>query len=279
MTERSAPTTETPRPAGRWPILALLNPGEHTPWLVAAVLTGVVAGSLAMRWLEWPFWTAVAVMIVCLLVPSIIKWRADEKRYGATVMGVSFLLITQGFHTVEHVAQWVQFHILSWDKRAAVGLLSPANSEWVHFVWNSIVVIVVALLIWRGVRNFWMWALLVWAVAHTAEHTYMFVRYLEVLGNLRAMGITDVTAQGMPGFFGRDGWLARNAEICGPLLASFPGLATANRIDVHFWWNVGEISLLLLAAHRFLARTFNFGGRRATAGAAYPTIVSEKDTL
>lgn len=259
MPEPTQPSTAARPHLSRWPILALLNPGEHMPWLIAAILTGIVAGSLVMQWLDWPFWTAVAVMIVCLLVPSIIKWRADEQRYGAIVMGISFLLITQGFHTLEHVAQWVQFHVLSWDKRAAVGLLSPANSEWVHFVWNWIVVIVLLLLIWRGMRNFWIWPMLIWALAHTAEHTYMFVRYLQVLDNLRSLGITDVTAQGLPGFFGRDGWLARNAEICGPLLASFPGLATANRIDVHFWWNMGEISLLLLAAHQYLSTTFKTG--------------------
>lgn len=276
MAEPATPPVDARTPFARWPILALLNPGEHTPWLIAAVLTGVVIGSLAMQWLEWPFWTAVAAVIVCLLVPSAIKWHADQRRYGATVMGLSFLLLTQGFHSLEHLAQWVQFHVLSWDKRAAVGLLSPANSEWVHFVWNWVVVIVVALLIWRGMRNVWAWLLLAWALAHTAEHTYMFVRYLQVLGNLSALGISDVTAQGMPGFLGRDGWLARNAEICGPLLASFPGLATANRIDVHFWWNVGEASLLLFAAHWYLSTALNFTRRAVGTAATKTSTLSEK---
>ncbi len=270
------PTTAPRKSIGDWPIIALLNPREHTTWVLVAVLTGIVAGSLGMQWLGWPFWSAIAIVIVCLLVPSILKWRTDQQRYGVGVMGVSFLLVAQGFHTIEHFAQWIQFHILSWDKRAAVGLLSPANSEWVHFVWNSIVVIVVALLIWRGMRNIWAWLLLFWALAHTAEHTYMFVRYLEVLGNLRDLGITDVTAQGMPGFFGRDGWLARNAELCGPLLASFPGLATANRIDVHFWWNMGEAALLGLAAHRFLSATFKTVDAPAEAAVASTPTSTER---
>lgn len=275
------PTTAPRKRAsiGDWPIIALLNPREHTPWVILAVLTGIVAGSLGMQWLGWPFWSAVAAVIVFMLVPSIAKWRSDQQKYGEAVMGVSFLLVTQGFHTIEHLAQWVQYHILSWDKRAAVGLLSPANSEWVHFVWNSIVLVVVALLIWRGMRNVWAWLLLLWAMAHTAEHTYMFVRYLQVLDNLQALGITDVTAQGMPGFFGRDGWLARNAELCGPLLASFPGLATANRIDVHFWWNAGEAALLGLAAHRFLNIALKPVGGSVGTAATSSTSLSEKDSL
>jgi len=100
-----------------------------------------------------------------------------------------------------------------------------------------------------------------------------------VLDQLQGLGITDVTAQGMPGFFGRDGWLARNAELCGPLLASFPGLATANRIDVHFWWNAGEAALLGLAAHRFLTIALKPAGGSDGTAAVSSTSLSEKDNL
>jgi len=244
-------------PVRRWfqfdaPILTLLHPREHTPFIVATFLGGIVLASLSMRWLGWPFWSAVILVLVLLLIPGAVKWRADWRRYGATVMGVSFLLITQGFHTIEHIAQWVQYHILGWGPRASVGLISPANAEWVHFVWNWTVVLMVGLLVWRGMRNVWSWILLIWSVAHALEHTYMFVRYVLILGELSQMGITDIAAQGLPGILGRDGWLARNAAICGPFISRLPGLTTAIRLDVHFWWNVGETSLLLLAAHVFL---------------------------
>ncbi|MGQ9892994.1 MAG: hypothetical protein ACUVSY_04280 [Roseiflexus sp.] len=51
-------------------------------------------------------------------------------------MALSILLALQGFHTVEHIAQWIQYHILRWPSFLSNGLLSAANSEWVHFVWN-----------------------------------------------------------------------------------------------------------------------------------------------
>lgn len=92
-------------------------------------------------------------------------------------------------------------------------------------------------------------------VAHTLEHTYMFVRYELVLAELRRMGITGVTAQGLPGILGRDGWLARSAWTRGTFLSCIPGLTTAIRLDVHFWWNVGEAVLLLVAAHTYLRAT------------------------
>ena len=100
--------------------------------------------------------------------------------------------------------------------------------------------LVVAYLLRAGVRTRWMWLLLVCAGAHTAEHTYLFVNYV------RSGGI-----QGLPGVLGRGGWLAVHA----PALAPFafvcrlaPGLVAAPRLDVHFWWNVGEIGLLVAAA-------------------------------
>jgi hypothetical protein len=68
------------------------------------------------------------------------------------------------------------------------------------------------------------------------------------------MGVTSITAQGLPGVLGRDGWLARSQATQGTFLCRLPGVTTANRLDVHFWWNMGEIGLLLIAADRFLRR-------------------------
>ena len=238
----------------RFPILALLHPREHTPFVLATVAMGLLLGWLAVGRLGWPLWAATALMLALLLVPGVVKWRADARRYGLTAMGVSILLAAQGFHSIEHVAQWTQYHILNWSARTSTGLLSPANAEWVHFVWNWIVLLTVLCLLRGGIRNIWAWLLLAWALAHTLEHTYMFVRYLQVLADLRQMGVSNVTAQGLPGVLGRDGWLARSAATQDTFLCRLPAVTTATRLDVHFWWNMGELALLLPAAHRYLRR-------------------------
>jgi hypothetical protein len=82
----------------------------------------------------------------------------------------------------------------------------------------------------------------------------MFVRYLAVLDEMKQFGVTSVTAQGLPGFLGRDGWLAKSDATRGTFLCSLPGLATAPRLDVHFWWNVGETALLLIAGNSFMRK-------------------------
>lgn len=236
----------------RLPLLALLHPRELTPAVVATLALGVLIGAAAMRLAGVPLWAATVLVLTLLLVPGVAKWRADLRRYGPTAALLSMLLAAQGFHAVEHITQWVQYHVLGWSARASNGLLSPANAEWVHFIWNWLVLLIVIALVAGGMRGMWAMLLLAWATAHTVEHTYMFVRHLQVLGELRGLGVTNITAQGLPGILGRDGWLARSEATRGTFFCQLPGLTTANRLDVHFWWNVGETALLLLAGHAFL---------------------------
>ena len=82
----------------------------------------------------------------------------------------------------------------------------------------------------------------------------MFVRYLQVLDELQRLGVTTITAQGLPGILGVDGWLARSDLTQGTWLCHLPGLTTANRLDIHFWWNAIEFTLLAVAANTYLRR-------------------------
>jgi hypothetical protein len=104
-----------------------------------------------------------------------------------------------------------------------------------------------------------MWLLLIWAAAHTAEHAYLFGNYLLEIQRLASEGLPLSAAQGLPGFFGRGGWLAGNTPATGPvafLCNLAPGLINAPRLDVHFWWNLGEIGLLIAAAHTSIRAPF-----------------------
>jgi hypothetical protein len=239
----------------RFPILALLHPREHTRFVVATLAVGLAVWGAIVGLLRLPVWVASTTVVALLLAPGALKWRADHRRYGGVVMVLSVLLAAQGFHSVEHAVQEIQYHILHWPPFASSGLISAANAEWVHFVWNWAVVLTIAYLVRGGMRNAWAWLLLAWSLAHAIEHAYMMFRYLEVVQQLRQFGFADVSAQGLPGILGRGGWLARSDVTQGTFLCRLPGLTTAPRIDVHFWWNAGEIALLLLAAHTFLRRS------------------------
>uniref|UniRef100_A0A7C1JFM5 Uncharacterized protein n=1 Tax=Caldilinea aerophila TaxID=133453 RepID=A0A7C1JFM5_9CHLR len=237
-----------------FPLIRLLHPKQYA-WAVGLSL----AVGLTVSWIIVaagiaPLWAATALTLVILLPAGFFKWRDDYRRYGRTLMLLSILLTAQGLHTIEHLIQWTQYHILYWTMRQSNGLLSPANAEWVHFVWNWLVLIVVLLLLSGGIRNVWMWLLLVVAAFHAVEHTYTFIRYQLILRELTAMDILNVTAQGLPGIVGRDGWLARSEWTRGTWICSIPGLTTAVRLDVHFWWNAIEMTLLGIAGHIALRR-------------------------
>ena len=238
----------------RLPLIELLSPRRYSRFYLVTFATALLVGTLAVWLGAVPLWGATAGVLLALLIPSIPKWRQDQRLFGTEAMVLCILVMAQGFHWFEHIAQWVQYHILRWPFFQASGLLSPANAEWVHFVWNWAVLLAVIYLLRSGMRNIWMWLLLAWAGAHTAEHSYMMIRYLQALSDLRALGVDNVAAQGLPGFLGRDGWLA-SAEITqNTFLCRLPGLATAQRLDVHFWWNAGETALLLPAANAAMAK-------------------------
>jgi len=240
-----------------FPLLRLLNPKQHTRFVLASLATGLIVSYLAVA-LGWlPLWGATAMVLIILLPAGVLKWRDDHRRYGATIMGLSILVTAQGLHTVEHLVQWAQYHLFYLTMRQSNGLLSPANAEWVHFVWNWLVLIAVVALMFGGMRGVWMWLLFAVALFHTIEHSYTFIRYQMILRELTAMDVLNVTAQGLPGIVGRDGWLARSEWTRGTWICTIPGLTTAVRLDVHFWWNAIEMALLVLAGHFYLRKRFS----------------------
>jgi hypothetical protein len=238
--------------AGHGSLLSLFHPRGQMRLFAGALAAGLLIGWLFVTRLSAPLWAAAVLVLGLLLYPAARKWGADRQRLGTPVMVLSILLVTQGLHTVEHITQWLQYHVLGWPLKASSGLISPLNAEIVHFSWNVMVLLVVIYLIGAGLRNLWMWLLLLWAAAHTAEHTYLFIMYIQEVQRLATADLPIAAAQGLPGFFGRGGWLAANTPASGPIAficELAPGLVSAPRLDVHFWWNLGEVALLLAAAH------------------------------
>jgi hypothetical protein len=250
--------------AAAFPLLALLDPRRYTKLVILSLVAGLLVSYFAMIWGGLPLWGATAIVLAGLVPVGVFKWRDDRLLYGTTAMVLSILVTAQGAHTIEHLVQWVQYHVLLWTTRQANGLLSPANAEWVHFVWNWSVVVAVIILLRLGMRNVWTWLLFAVAGFHAVEHTYTFIRYQMVLRELTAMDVLNVTAQGLPGIVGRDGWLARSEWTRGTFFCTIPGLTTAIRLDVHFWWNAIEMSLLLVAGHVFLRSLPQFAKRDVT---------------
>src|SRR3712207_885017 len=96
-----------PERESRLPVIELLHPREQTRTVVALLVVGLILWGLVVSVAGWPIWGATSVLLGVLLVPGVQKWRSDLLRYGSTVMVLSILLVMQGFHSVEHGAQWL----------------------------------------------------------------------------------------------------------------------------------------------------------------------------
>ncbi len=226
-------------------LLLLLHPRQRSRLLARGFAIGLVL-ALLLRTAGLPLWFATVVLLGAIAGPLSLKWLDDQDQFGKPLMVLSMLVFAQGLHGIEHIVQWLQFHVFGVPAKLSGGLISPLNAEIVHFTWNWLVLLAVGYLVVRGMRNPWAWLLLLWAAAHTFEHSYLFLHYLQSGG-----------AQGLPGILGRGGWLNRtaNAQPAVAFICNLaPAVKTATRLDVHFWWNVGETALLLLAARAAVLR-------------------------
>jgi hypothetical protein len=209
-------------------------------FVVSLILAGVLVGVAGL-----PIWGGTIAVLGALTVPLGLKFHDDLQRWGLAVCVLGVLLALQSFHTLEHIVQLVQFYLFNNPGINSQGLISSLNVEWVHFIWNWTVWAIVVYLFVGGMRTFWSYPLLIWITLHSLEHTYMLLNYLHVLSELEALNLPSFqAAQVLPGILGKDGWLAQNSLLC----RAIPGLTTLPRVTIHFYWNIGEMTLLLLAA-------------------------------
>lgn len=131
------------------------------------------------------------------------------------------LVASQLGHVVEHIVQVFQIHVLDMRAPDARGLLSPLDTEWVHFLWNDWILVAIALLLvaYPAIRSLWIAA--AFSTWHAIEHAYLVSGYL------------------VTGLSGQPGLLAAGGLIGGGLPLSRP--------DLHLLYNLAEVIPLLIA--------------------------------
>ena len=147
--------------------------------------------------------------------------HADRLVATGWTMLLGFLALTQTAHLIEHVAQMVQIHVLHLSGASALGIVGQLNIEWVHFIWNALVLVTLLVLLPRFRANPWLIAVTPLAAWHFVEHSVIIATYIQT-------GIS-----GTPGLLSSGGLL-------------FGGLPIA-RPDLHFLYNLVETVPLLVA--------------------------------
>ena len=133
---------------------------------------------------------------------------------------LSFLALSQTLHLFEHVAQMIQIHILGLSGPAARGIVGQLDIEWVHFIWNTWVLVALLVLLPRFHTNVWLVATVLLAGWHLTEHAVIMATYLR----------TGVV--GTPGLLAAGGLLAGGLPVARP--------------DLHFLYNLAETGPLIL---------------------------------
>jgi len=141
---------------------------------------------------------------------------------------LSFLAVSQTLHLFEHVAQMVQIHVLGLSGPAARGIVGQLDIEWVHFIWNTWVLVALLVLLPRFRANGWLVVAVFLAAWHLTEHAVIMATYLRT------------------GVSGTPGLLAAGGAIIGGLPLARP--------DLHFLYNLAETVPLLLGWRVELAR-------------------------
>ncbi len=175
------------------------------------------------------YWKALA--LIGPTIPLFVLGTAwTYKHYGWLAL-FSVLTVTQIGHVGEHVAQMVQLHLLHKTGPAAKGIFGALDIEWVHFGWNTWVLIAVVLLLIPFRRNPWLLATLVLAGWHEIEHVYIITHYIQT------------------GVAGNPGLLAKGGAIGGGLPIVRP--------DLHMIYNLIETIPLVAAFLYQLKRSKN----------------------
>ena len=178
---------------------------------VAAILSPVM-GLLAIIQ-GWPLWV-VGLIVITPWLPFF-AWQTawTYRNYGWFAL-FYVLLVTQTGHVVEHLAQMTQIHVLGIPGPHAHGIFGALDIEWVHFIWNSWVILALALLVYRFRANPWLWAALAIATWHQVEHSYIMWVYL------------TTGKEATPGLLALGGLLGGGLPV--------------TRADLHFFYNLLE---------------------------------------
>ena len=191
--------------------------------VLSTTLTFTVFGSLgglSFGLLQgWPLWAVGLATLVPWLPAFTLDTAQIYRRYQWLAL-FYVLAITQTVHLLEHVSQMIEIHVLRLSGPDARGIISTLDVEWVHFVWNTWVLVAVVVLLVRFKANRWLWLVLPLTGWHAIEHAFIFSGYLS----------TGVS--GMPGLLAQGGALWGGLPVVRP--------------DLHFIYNLVETVPLLV---------------------------------
>lgn len=189
------------------------------PW-AAFALGGAAAGVAVAGAVGAPIWTVGIIGLAPVLpVLAALVLRVQRLADGWMAFYLA-LVLSQVGHVGEHVVQVTQLRLLGLGGEHAHGVFGALDIEWVHFAWNSWILVAVVLLLVRFRTNAWLWVTLPLAAWHLGEHVVLIAAY-----------VATGTA-GTPGLLATGGLLAGGLPVARP--------------ELHFAYNLAETIPLVI---------------------------------
>lgn len=177
----------------------------------------LILASLTLGLVLW----GVGLLIMAAWLPLVLSVTTTLYKQNRWLAVLYFLMVVQGAHTIEHLSQMVQIHLLGLSGAKASGIIGILNVEWVHFFWNSWILLMVGALLLYGFRQSKeLWMLFIFAIYHEIEHLYLIILYVQT------------HREGNPGLLARGGLIAGGLPISRP--------------DLHALYAVFEIAMLMV---------------------------------
>src|SRR5439155_15634545 len=108
----------------------VLLPAMSLSALVVTIVASAISAFVAIA-ASWPLW-AVGVAAIVPWIPSFTAQAVSVER-SSTGLGLFYVLVvTQGAHFLEHVAQMIQIHGYGLIGPGARGVIGVLDVEWVH---------------------------------------------------------------------------------------------------------------------------------------------------
>lgn len=169
------------------------------PW-AALALAGAAVGVAAAAALQAPIWTVGIIGLAPVLPVLAAMVLRVQRLAGDWIAFYLALALTQVGHVGEHVVQVIQLGVLGLGAEHAHGVFGALDIEWVHFAWNSWILVAVVLLLVRFRTNVWLWVTLPLAAWHLGEHVVLIAAYLATgtAGNPGLLAMGGLLAGGLP---------------------------------------------------------------------------------
>jgi len=200
----------------------LLRFSSIPPSILGITIAASWLGMVTTIILGYPL-AIIGVVTILPWLPVFFSEAIWKYRHYAWVGLFEILIITQGLHFIEHIAQIVEVDVVGLPRALSRGIIGNLDAEYVHFFFDTFLLVGVTILLFGKFRkNIALWICWVVAIWHTTEHWYITYFYTFDYKNYDPNNPTGLRAH--EGLLGHNGLLWPNSPF--------------QRIELHFLYNL-----------------------------------------